>query len=172
MIFGFCSKQRRVNAALREGRWPQACDSALVTHVAQCPACSDVVLVAQTLQRARSDAMQSARPISSEIIWWRRELQQRTGAIERATRPIAVVERVVLIALPIAMLALGIWQWDQLTAWLSPSWDSFSTLASGAALWLPLLLVASLGTFALVWGLVVFMVAGKDESKQRVLKNR
>lgn len=165
MIRGFCSKQKQVSAALREGRWPQDCDSVLVAHASQCPACGDLVLVAEALQQARSEAMQTARPISSEIIWWRRELQQKAGAIERATRPIAIIERVVLIALPLAMLALGLWQWNQLSTWLSPWWDSAWTLASGAALWLPLLLVATLGTFALVWGLVVLMVAGKDEGK-------
>jgi len=172
MKLGFCKKQKEVSAALREGRWPGACDSSLLAHVADCQECNDLVLVAETLQQARGETMGKAQLVSPETLWWRRELQRRSAVVERVTLPVAVIEKLALIAVPLAMLAVGVWQWNEIAGWIFPSqdlsssgvlrWDSLWTLASGAAAWAPLLLMASLGTFALIWGLVLLMVTGKD----------
>ena len=172
MKLGFCNKQREVSATLREGRWPGACDSSLLAHVADCQECNDLVLVAETLQQARGETLRKAQLVSPETLWWRRELQRRRAVVERVTLPVAVIEKLALIAVPLAMLAVGVWQWNAIASWLfSPQdlsssgvlrWESLWTLAAGAAAWAPLLLMASLGTFALICGLVLFMATGKD----------
>lgn len=176
MKFGFCSKQKEVAAAMRQGPWPGGCDPALEAHVAACRDCNDLVLVIEALRQARRETMQelslsSSRLPSAETLWWRRELRLRSGAVERVTRPIAVIEKLGLIGIPLAMLAVAVWQWNQIAGWLFPPddlssssgfhWDSFWT-ASSAAGWTSVLLMASLGTFVLIWGLVLFMVTEKD----------
>lgn len=172
MNLGFCNKQKEVSAALREGRWPGACGPALLAHIAECQDCNDLVLVAETLRQARSQTMRKAKLVSSETLWWRHELERRTGVVERVTRPIAFIEKLALIAIPVVMLAVGLWQWNEIAAWFFSSpdlasagtfrWDSLWTLASGAAAWVPLLLMASLGTFALICGVALFMATSKD----------
>jgi len=172
----FCSKQKEVTAALRQGRWPEECDRTLHAHVAVCQECKDLVLVAQALQQTRRETMQKpALAVSSAtaaMLWWRSELRLRREAVERMTRPIAVTERFALIGMVIAVAGLAAWQWKQITDWLFSLTDLASTntlypndpgaLAFGMAGWLPVLLMAGLGTFVVVWGVAVFLLAERD----------
>ncbi len=172
----FCSKQKEVTAALRQGRWPEGCDRALHAHVAVCQECKDLVLVAQTLQQTRRETMQQpgfgASSATAAMLWWRSELRLRRGAVERMTRPVAVTERLALIGLVVTVVGLAAWQWKQIADWLFSLIDLASAnalyandpglLASGMASWLPVLLMACLGTFVVVWGVAVFLLAERD----------
>jgi len=172
----FCSKQKEVTAALRQGRWPEGCGPALHAHVALCQECKDLVLVAQALQQSRRETMQEpglgAGSATAAMLWWRSELRLRRGAVERMTRPVAITERFALIGMVIAIVGLAAWQWKQITAWLFSLADLASAntlyandpgpLASGMAGWLPIALMAGLGTFVVVWGVAVFLLAERD----------
>ena len=168
----FCTQRKEVAAALREGRWPEACDPALHTHVAACADCNDLVLVTQTLQQARRETLPKPQLASAGTLWWRSELRLRSGAVERMTRPIAVTENIALISILLAALGFAAWQWNPIADWLfslddtsnSSAFhlDSLWTFTSSTAGWIPILLMASLGTFVLVWGLALFLTAEKD----------
>jgi hypothetical protein len=155
----FCAKRKEVAAALREGGWPEACDPALHAHVTACADCNDLVLVAQTLQQARRETLRGPQPASPGMLWWRSELRLRSKAVDRMTRPVAITETIALISILLAALGLVAWQWNPIAGWLF-SLDDVST--SGTAGWIPILLVASLGTFVLAWGLALFLTTEKD----------
>ncbi|HTC95926.1 MAG TPA: hypothetical protein VK699_20965 [Terriglobales bacterium] len=172
----FCSKQEEVMTVLRQGQWPEGCDQTLHAHVAVCQECNDLVLVTQTLQQARRETMQEPgfgpNSATAAMLWWRSELRLRRGAVERMTRPVAVTENFALIGMMIAVVGLATWQWKQIADWLL----SLTNLASGNTLylndpelggfgmasWLPMVLMAGLGTFVVVWGVAVLLLAERD----------
>ena len=169
----FCAKQKAVAAALAEGRWPQADD--LRAHAAACRSCSDLVLVTQSLQQARRQTMQALNPefvgaASSAALWWRAELRRRYGAVERMAKPIAFAEILALIGVPVGLVGLIVWQWDQITGWLTwltGSWhvfrsDDLSTLLPATMQVMPLVLIASLGGLILISGLAWFLLTEKE----------
>ena len=73
---------------LEAGHWPAACEAELREHVAGCPRCGDLVLVASTMQRARVEAVGEARLQASGVIWWRAQLRRRQAAMEAIARPV------------------------------------------------------------------------------------
>jgi hypothetical protein len=173
----FCTRQKAVAAALREGRWQKAIE--LQDHAVRCPSCADLVLVTQTLQQARRETMQAlsleaagpaAAPVSSDALWWRAELRRRYGAVERMTTPIAFAQRLALVGIPAALLGVIVWQWNAITDWLgwlasplSPfgSWDP-ATLFQAAIPVLPLVLIVGLGGILVLSGLAWFLLTEKE----------
>jgi hypothetical protein len=88
MIPGTCAREKDVADLLQRGHWPQACSPELRTHVAACRACSNLVLLTQTFQRARANTAGMARLESPGVLWWRAQLRRRNAAIERIGKPI------------------------------------------------------------------------------------
>ena len=172
MKLQFCSQEKEVAAVLREGRWPAACDPALRAHVTACRGCNDLVLVAQALQQLRADTMPGAQVESPGTLWWKAQVRRRNAAVERMSRPIALVEKVALASTAAAGCGLAVWQRSQIAGWLS--WlgdlphskafrlDALWPAASNASSGIVVLLIASLGTFALFGGLAVYWFAEKD----------
>ncbi|HZR29420.1 MAG TPA: hypothetical protein VFA71_11645 [Terriglobales bacterium] len=109
---------------------------------------------------------------TAAMLWWRSELRLRRGAVERMTRPIAITERFALVGMVIAVVGLAAWQWKQIGDWLFSLIDTTSAntlytndpgaFAFGTAGWFPVLLMAGLGTFVVIWGVAVFLLAEKD----------
>jgi len=153
----FCSQHDAVAAALRTGQWPEGCGPALRSHVETCDSCSDLVLVARTLQQAHASATQAARIASPGILWWRAQLRRRNAAIQSMTRPVAVAEKIAVLVLLLAVAALAVWQHSQLITWISDVWAPLSSIIQ-----VPGALVVGLGTLLLFGGFAVYLFTAKE----------
>ena len=166
----FCSSEKELEATLRQGRWPHACDPNLRAHVDGCPDCQELVLVTQTLQRAKSNGEQLARLHSPGLLWWRAQLRRRHEAIQSVTRPLALAEKVGLLALFVAFCVV-VWQAGQsadlLNLFRGFSSSVFSLLeellatVSGANVWIMVLGVAGLSTLAFFASFAIFLLRGE-----------
>jgi hypothetical protein len=87
-----CPRETDLWDAIAAGRWPDAADANLRTHVASCAACRDLALVAGSLRRDACDVGRDATPPSSAIVWWRAQMRARQEAAHAADRPITVVQ--------------------------------------------------------------------------------
>jgi hypothetical protein len=155
----FCSQQERVTAAIQAGHWPDGCDPELRAHVKHCQTCSDATLVAQALRQARHQAVviQAPQLPSPGLLWWRAQVRRRNAAIERMTRPIAVAEKIALLVVLLATVALIAWQHQPLAAWFSNIWSPLSTLAQ-----VPGLLLLAASSLAVFGGFAVYLIRARD----------
>lgn len=163
----FCSSQEELEATLRQDRWPHACDPDLRAHVDGCADCQELVLVTQTLQRAKSHREQLARLPSPGLLWWRGRLRRRNEAIQAVTKPLALAEKIGLLIL-LAAFSVLVWQAGQspdlLNLFEGFSRSVFSPLeelwaaASGASAWMTVLGVAGLSTLAFVASFAIFLL--------------
>ena len=165
MKFTSCSEEHELTAALRDGRWPAACDLALRQHVKQCGACSDLVLVATTLKQAHDQEIENAPTISSGLLWWRAQLRRRNAALEQVSRPVGVAAKFALALSLMTAFGLVMWQRAPLWDWLAgfqdlarPNVAQIDLIGQGAAAFPAILLVVSLGTLALFGGVVIYLV--------------
>ena len=92
MTFRTCSFEKELAQALKDGHWPEGCGPELRAHVHACCNCSDLVLVTQTFQRARSESERTAPSGSPSLLWWRAQLRRRNAAAERVSRPITIAQ--------------------------------------------------------------------------------
>jgi hypothetical protein len=77
---------------MQTSRWPDACDSELRQHVAQCASCTELLTVARALlDDSQSIAADTQLP-SSAIVWWRAQMRSRREAATVVTQPITVVQ--------------------------------------------------------------------------------
>jgi len=172
----FCSSEKELQETLRQGRWPHACDPDLRAHVAGCRDCQELVLVSQTLQKAKSNDEQFARlPLarvsgSPGLLWWRGQLRRRSEAIQSVTEPLALAEKAGLLELFAAFWVL-VWQvgqsGDLLNFFQSLSSSGFSPLkelwavAFGANASILVLGVAGLAIVAFFASLAIFLLREK-----------
>ena len=172
MKLPFCPHEEETAASLRENRWPCAADPALLIHARNCRRCSDIVLTAQTLQQARSVAVQSAHIGSPGYLWWRAQLRRRNRAVERVAEPIVWAEKFALISILCVACGFAFWQWGLVTDWLSWLAALFHSQAFQLdVLWLSSTsagnligysLLAGLGALVCIGALTLFMSAGKE----------
>jgi hypothetical protein len=110
-----CDLETDVLRACMTGRWSDD----LRRHATECPSCSELVLVTQSLRRHAS-SVEAELPLPDPgFLWWRAQLQSRAAAAERATRMIVWVQRVA-IASCATLVALALLQlWPTITGWLS-----------------------------------------------------
>lgn len=165
-----CSSENEVEATLRRGHWPQACDPGLRAHVEGCRDCQELVLVTQTLQKAKSNGEQLALLHSPGLLWWRAQLRRRSEAIHRITEPPALAGKAGLLGL-LAAFCLLVWQGRQsgylLNLFESLLGSGFSSLgelwtaASGANAWIIVLGVAALATLAFLASFAIFLLRDK-----------
>lgn len=166
----FCSSEKELEATLRQGRWPHACDPDLRAHVDGCRRCQELALVTQALQRAKSNGEELARLRSAGLLWWRAQLRRRNEAIQSVTEPLAMAEKVGFFGLLAAFCVL-VWQGSRsgflLYFFQGLSSSGFSSLkelwavASGANLWIIVLGASGLGTLALLASFAIFLL--RDE---------
>jgi len=166
----FCASEKELEAALRQSRWPQACDPDLRVHVKGCRRCQELVLVTQTLQRAKSNAERPARLQSPGLLWWRAQLRRRKEAIQSVTEPLALAEKVGLLGL-LAAFCVMVWQASQSADFLSffqglsssglAQLEELWAAASGASAWMIVLEVTALGILAFFAGFAIFLL--RDE---------
>ena len=124
-----CLREADVLDEIGAGRWPEHAPVALREHVASCPVCADLALVASGLRAegdaARADIASIPLPSAGQV-WWRAELRARQEKAELAQRPIAAVQ---IVAAVVVLLALGSGIW----AFAPGAWTWFAGTHSTAA---------------------------------------
>jgi hypothetical protein len=83
-------------------------DPELAAHVAGCPICADLAVVATAMAEDHDAAWDTAEPPSSDLVWWRAQLRARTEAATAAARPMAIVQGAGLALVLIALVAIVI----------------------------------------------------------------
>jgi hypothetical protein len=171
-----CPHEPEVQAILRQGHWPEACDPEFRNHVQACRTCSDQLLVLHAFHAARAHAMQAARVDHPNLLWWRAQLRRRNEALQRVSRPIT---RAQIFALCVSILAAAALLRSQVGAafnwssWLPESprlpesstaspFDALSFFTSVQADWGLLLLLTGLGTVVLLSAVVVYLASDRS----------
>ena len=167
-----CVHEQAIVDAVVSGRWPHACDAALVTHAAGCDICRDVVAVAVALHEdvaaVRHDPHASRLP-SSGLVWWRATIRARAEATRVAERPLTVAQGLAgACAVGLACGLAGIaWQSVQrfqqvgeFVAGLEAS--SLQLEASAVMLQRALPIVLGLGACLLIAPLAIYFVLSDD----------
>lgn len=108
----FCEHEPRVLEAATSGRW----EAALRHHLEECSACAEVALVAGFMHEAEAE-MAEARLPDAELVWWKAQFKARRAATERATRPIAMVEKAACAISGLALIAILAFLWPSVGAW-------------------------------------------------------
>jgi hypothetical protein len=172
MTFRNCSFEREIAQALKDGHWPEGCGSELRAHVDTCGNCSDLVLVTQTFQRARSQAETAAPPApfsSPSLLWWRAQLRRRNAATDRVSRPITIAQAFAWFVVGLVGVVFVASQYHGGLRWAS-WWAEFApqgalhflSIGSGVVDANRLLLVFGFGLLALLSGLVVYLASDKS----------
>jgi hypothetical protein len=167
-----CVHEAPIVETIVSGRWPLACDPALVAHAAVCPLCRDLTTTAVALHDDAASARLEARVRvpSAAIVWWRATIRARTEAARVAERPITMVQGAAgACAVGLACGVVG-------AAWQSLDWfrrlgDVISdvgphrldiTAASALILQHALPLVLGLGACLLIAPLALYLVLSED----------
>jgi hypothetical protein len=168
MTFRACSYEKEITQALKDGHWPQGCGSELRAHVGGCGSCSDLVLVTQTFQGARSESERAAPCGAPSLLWWRAQLRRRNAATERVSRPITIAQTFawcVVVLMGVVFVASQYRHGLRWAAW----WSEFVPArglhllltGSGFVEWNLLLLISGFGVLVLLSGLVVYLASEK-----------
>jgi hypothetical protein len=108
-LFGCKHERAAWNAAL-SGKW----DPELRAHAACCRVCREVALVTSSLARLPDSAVGLPDP---RLLWWR-ERWLRSREAERALKPVAVFQRVALVAAMLAAAAVAAAGLPALAGWV------------------------------------------------------
>jgi hypothetical protein len=169
MTFRTCSYENELAQALKHGHWPEGCGPELRAHVDACGSCSDLVLVTQTFQHARSESERTAVCGSPGLLWWRAQLRRRNAATERVSRPITIAQIFALFVYVFVGVVFVASQYRHGLHWASwwselvpPRVVHFLPIGSGQVDWNLLLLISGCGVLALLSGLVVYLASEKS----------
>lgn len=160
MRLASCAKELAVVEAVRSGR----CDARLHTHIAECPVCAEVLLVAQLLRQEDESAQAAARLPKAGEVWWRAQVRSRREAAERAVRPIAIAEKIGYWSGILAFCAVVTWRWSQVHGWLdrlSAHWTNTPPLNHWTGQW-SLGLAISAAAFLLFIGVAGYLAHTED----------
>ena len=159
-----CRFETAVLDEVGAGRWPAESPAALREHVASCPVCADVALVAAEMRDTEAAVAEPVALPSAGQVWWRAELRARHEAASLAQRPVIAVQVVAAVVCVLALVtgirsfAPDAWGWVVQAASLSRSTDVSS--------W-NLLLVAAIGFWLVLAPLAVYMVMRADRQGGR-----
>jgi hypothetical protein len=167
-----CMHEQMIVDAIVGGRWPHACDAALVKHAATCDICCDVVTVAVALHEDEAAARHdphAARLPSVGLVWWRATIRARAEATRVAERPLTVAQGVagacaVGLACGLAGVAWQSVQRFQRVGELIASLDASSLQLEASAVMLQraLPIVLGLGACLLIAPLAIYFVLSDD----------
>lgn len=159
-----CAWETEVTQALRSGHWPNACGPELRIHVETCPRCSDLVLVTETIQRARRASQLAEIPTSPSLLWWRAQLRRRNHATEQISQPISFAHTFAWLACGLLAIVFVVSQyrdglrwgewWSQINA---PHGLSLWSFAGGLLQWKLYLLIPLVGVLLLLSGIVLYL---------------
>ena len=169
MTFAACSHENELTQALKDGHWPQGCGPELRAHVEVCAACSDLVLVTQAFQNARSESDLAVATGSPSLLWWRAQLRRRNAAAESVARPITIAQAFAWVVTALVGIAFVVSQYRHGLRWASWSAElaplrvfHFLSIESARVDWNPLLLISGFGMLALLSAVVVYLASGKS----------
>lgn len=127
-----CPREREVTTAVFSGRWPLACEPALLLHIDKCDRCAAVILIAEALRRDRAETIQAAPLASPGLLWWRAQILRRQRAMEEIAKPITFAGSLALYVASIIAIVLLIGQRSRFADWLELFADSFPSGTSWA----------------------------------------
>jgi hypothetical protein len=166
-----CPNEAEIQAIVRNGHWPDACEPELREHVKACSRCASQLFVLHAFQRARAEAVQAApRMDHPNLLWWRAQLRRRNDALQRVGRPITTAQIFALcisvltaVSLLISQLRKG-WNWS---SWLPDSssvshFDAPSFFAAVEADWGLLLLLTGFGAVVLLSVVVLYLATDRN----------
>ena len=164
-----CSYEKELAQALKDGHWPDGCAPELRAHVDACANCSDLVLVTQTFQNARSESAREVPADSPSLLWWRAQLRRRNAAAERVSRPITIAQTFALAVNVLVAVVLVASQYRHGLRW-ALWWQGITPArvlhlmsgTSATAGWNLLLLIPMIGGLVLLSGLVLYVVSEKS----------
>lgn len=168
MTFRTCSYEKEVTRALKDGHWPAGCAPELRSHGEACKDCSDLVLVTQAFQEARSQSDKEAPTASPSLLWWRAQLRRRNVLTERVNRPISIAQGFALFVNGIVGAGFLAWQFRHgmsLASWWSDLTRLRTLVLPIGSLklgWNLMLLIPSLAVLVLLSGLLVYLVSEKS----------
>ena len=172
MMLNPCSRTKEVADLLRRGQWPAVCEPELRSHASACRSCGDLVLVTETLLRARSESAGTVRIGSPSALWWRAQLRRRNAAVERIGRPIFGAQIFALVVNLFIVVAFLAYQARNGLAWLSwleqlPQAYSlqFESLSQSSLLnpnWNLLVLIPALASLVLLGGMAIYLASEKQ----------
>jgi hypothetical protein len=89
-----CQHEDDVLLLVTTGQWPERADKEMRAHVATCPVCADLALIAQVIEdeRAKPDVVLPG----AGTVWWRAQLRARQDAVRESGRPITIAHGVLL----------------------------------------------------------------------------
>jgi hypothetical protein len=117
-------------------------DADLAAHLADCPRCAEIALLAQAFREDRA-ALGAAAPVpSAGLVWWRAQRRAREESARRAAGPIALVHAIAIgcaAAAAVALFSVALGSFD---GWFSAStarwsWPALAGAAADAAAGLP-----------------------------------
>ena len=94
MIARECAHEADVMTAISTRRWPDRVPAELVTHVAGCAVCADVLAVASAFEEDAEQAPPMPRPPDATVVWLRAQMRARIEAERLAARPITVAQAI------------------------------------------------------------------------------
>jgi anti-sigma factor RsiW len=109
-----CSRLDEVRRALAQGHWPDACAAGLRAHVERCAHCANEILITTHLQRARTEALATARPGASNLLWLKAQARRRNAALERIGRPLAAAQAFAFVVILAAIAGIIAVHWHSL----------------------------------------------------------
>jgi hypothetical protein len=94
------------------------------------------------------------------ILWWRAQIRHRNAAIQRVIQPVAVAEKIAMLIVVLATIALGAWRYQELTSWFSGLSGPLSDLTQVTQL--PGILTLGLGTLVILLGSAIYLIRAKE----------
>jgi hypothetical protein len=166
MTFRTCGYDKEIQEALKRGHWPAGCAAELRDHVRRCDSCSDLVLLTQAFQIAKSSSNTEAN-IPPNLIWWRAQLRLRRAAAEQVSAPVTIAQLFAWAISLVAAVGFVVSQYHHGLRWaswfsdLTPDLIRLSPVLSSHLDWNLVVVIPTIGALAVVAGLVVFLVSEK-----------
>jgi len=168
MTFRTCAYEKELRQALKDGHWPAGCLPELREHVQECASCSDLVLVSEAFQLARKSSAPEV-PRTSNLLWWRAQLQRRRAAAEQVSRPLTVAQTFAWAISVLAAVVFAVSQYHHGLRWAN-WWSEVAPLrlfhmapvSTQNLDWNLFVLIPTIGALALVGGVVVYLVSEKS----------
>lgn len=124
-----CIFEEKITQANRSGSWSDA----LLAHVADCPSCEEIALIASYLCES-SGAERAGAPLpDAGRIWFKAQLAAKADAVELAMRPIVWARRFAFGLCAVTLFVAIVTWWARLGGFFSrfvESWTSHRAAAS------------------------------------------
>lgn len=139
------------------GGWPVRAEASLQAHVAGCPICQDLVIVASAVGEL-DDRATSVKLPDASAVWYSAQARARQELSRRAARPVLVAEVAALVSGLAGLFvgwrlvgaSVGEWlarvRWPDVPAW--PAWSEVTALAGAPT-------VSWMAGAALAWALLI-----------------